>query len=172
LHFLSKLFSNMKTSLKVLMCLGLAVAANAAGPVTKKLGEVRRNKLAQAAVEQDLGNTNFFNITSECLLDVDAVVDAPTVATCDELAPTLAFCECANDNLPDLSHGQIVRQSASLAAAAQTAIASVPAVTAQCTGIETQCACAQTNQEQRETNEVRRHVNFEGAICVEEYAAY
>ena len=63
----------MKQSVKVLLLLGLAVACHAAGPVTKKLGEVRRKNLAQADVEQ-LTDTdyNFFNIPSECLVDAEA----------------------------------------------------------------------------------------------------
>lgn len=155
--------------MKVLLLLGLAVATNAAGPVTKKLGEVRRNKLAQAEYSLDT-EVNSFNIPEACLVDAD--VDAPTVADCEELEPTLEFCECGDVVLPNLGSGHIVRQQASIAAAAQTAVASVPSVSAQCIGIERQCACAQTNQEARLTNEVRRHVEFEGAICVEEFAAY
>jgi hypothetical protein len=46
-QFITNYSQTMKTSLKVLLLLGLAVASSqAAGPVTKKLGEAKRKTLA------------------------------------------------------------------------------------------------------------------------------
>lgn len=93
------------------------------------------------------------------------------IATCTELHPDLDFCEC-EDTLPDLGHGEIRREAKAAAITASTLVASVPGVAAACEAIERCCACAQTNQEQRESTAETRHVCFEGAICVEEFAGY
>lgn len=98
----------MKQSLKVLLLLGFVVATQAAGPVTKKLGEVRRKNLAQAEVEiGDEASTNFYNIPEACLVTANAI--APTVSNCTDLEPSLDFCECEVGELPALGHGHVVK---------------------------------------------------------------
>ena len=137
----------MKQSLKVLLLLGAVVAANAAGPVTKRLGEVRSKNLAQTKQEaevntpvdvNDIGALNFFEIPEECTTTAQAEALAD-IAGCEH--PDLAWCECDRD-LPWVEHGEIARQALSYAAEVDTAIVSVPSVAASCQAIETCCACA------------------------------
>ena len=96
----------MKQSIKVLLFLGLAIAINAAGQVTKKLGEAKKKALAQT--EQSSINDNFFGIPAECLITAEAPA-LEDIADCKELSPSLAFCPCNGITLPPLAGGEIIK---------------------------------------------------------------
>lgn len=83
----------MKQAYKSLLLLGLVAAAYAAGPVTTKLGQVRKGALSEVG-----------NCPTECGTPPGS---HPTVASCEELHEyvNLDWCPCEIE-FPELGEGE------------------------------------------------------------------